>query len=61
MLGIVTQEPVGVVGAIVPWNFPLAIMAFKIPPALMAGNTVEPNPERGRSSLSPSRVAANAG
>ncbi|MBR1220918.1 aldehyde dehydrogenase family protein [Bradyrhizobium sp. U87765 SZCCT0131] len=32
--------PLGVVGAIIPWNFPVLIAAFKIPPALLAGNTV---------------------
>lgn len=32
--------PLGVVGAIVPWNFPLVLMAFKLPPALIAGNTI---------------------
>ena len=36
----VTREPVGVVGAIAPWNFPLAIPAWKIAPALCYGNTV---------------------
>jgi acyl-CoA reductase-like NAD-dependent aldehyde dehydrogenase len=34
------RRPLGVVGAIVPWNFPMILMAFKIPPALLAGNTV---------------------
>ena len=34
------RRPLGVVGAIVPWNFPMILMAFKIPPALIAGNTV---------------------
>lgn len=34
------RRPLGVVGAIVPWNFPMILMAFKIPPALVAGNTV---------------------
>ena len=34
------RRPLGVVGAIVPWNFPLILMAFKIPAALLAGNTV---------------------
>jgi acyl-CoA reductase-like NAD-dependent aldehyde dehydrogenase len=34
------RRPLGVVGAIVPWNFPLILMAFKVPPALVAGNTV---------------------
>lgn len=34
------RKPLGVIGAIVPWNFPLILMAFKLPPALLAGNTV---------------------
>ena len=36
----VTREPVGVVGIVTPWNFPLAIPAWKIAPALAYGNTV---------------------
>ncbi len=36
----VHRKPLGVVGAIVPWNFPMILMAFKLPPALLAGNTV---------------------
>ncbi len=36
----VTREPVGVVGIIAPWNYPLAIPAWKIAPALAWGNTV---------------------
>jgi len=36
----VTREPLGVVAAITPWNFPLAISAWKIAPALACGNTV---------------------
>lgn len=36
----VTREPVGVVGIIAPWNFPIAIPAWKIAPALAYGNTV---------------------
>ena len=36
----VTREPLGVVGLITPWNFPLAIPAWKIAPALAFGNTV---------------------
>lgn len=32
--------PLGVIGAIVPWNFPMILMAFKLPPALISGNTV---------------------
>jgi aldehyde dehydrogenase (NAD+) len=36
----VTREPVGVVGLITPWNFPIAIPAWKLAPALAFGNTV---------------------
>jgi len=36
----VTREPIGVVGLITPWNFPIAIPAWKIAPALACGNTV---------------------
>ncbi|RNC93507.1 MAG: aldehyde dehydrogenase family protein [Oricola sp.] len=39
-LGLVHREPVGVVGAIVPWNFPLMIGAWKLAPAIAAGNSV---------------------
>ena len=38
------RMPLGVIGAIIPWNFPLMIFAFKIPPALLAGNTVVVKP-----------------
>lgn len=48
-LGLVHHEPVGVVGVIVPWNFPLMIGAWKIAAALAAGNTVV---------LKPSEVAS---
>ena len=34
------HEPVGVVGAIIPWNFPLTLMSWKTAPALAAGNTI---------------------
>ncbi len=40
VLGLVHKEPVGVVGAIVPWNFPLMIGAWKLAPALATGNSV---------------------
>jgi acyl-CoA reductase-like NAD-dependent aldehyde dehydrogenase len=36
----IRRRPLGVVGAIVPWNFPMILMAFKAPAALLAGNTV---------------------
>ncbi len=39
-LGFTVREPLGVVGLITPWNFPLPIAAWKLGPALAAGNTV---------------------
>ncbi|HUE08771.1 MAG TPA: aldehyde dehydrogenase [Acidimicrobiales bacterium] len=38
--GLLVREPVGVVGAIIPWNAPLALISYKIAPALLAGCTV---------------------
>jgi acyl-CoA reductase-like NAD-dependent aldehyde dehydrogenase len=38
--GLVIRQPIGVCGAIVPWNFPLTLMGTKVGPALAAGNTV---------------------
>ncbi|RCK24957.1 aldehyde dehydrogenase [Thalassospira profundimaris] len=40
MMTLTTREAVGVVGAIIPWNVPLLLMAIKVAPALVAGNTV---------------------
>ncbi|MGE3622502.1 MAG: aldehyde dehydrogenase family protein [Bdellovibrionales bacterium] len=40
MLTFTQREPVGVVGAIIPWNVPLLLMALKVCPALVAGNAV---------------------
>lgn len=42
--GLVLNRPVGVCGAIVPWNFPITLMGTKIGPALIAGNTVVVKP-----------------
>ncbi|MFZ5718403.1 MAG: aldehyde dehydrogenase family protein [Pseudomonadota bacterium] len=36
----IRRKPLGVVGCIIPWNFPMILMAFKVPAALLAGNTV---------------------
>ena len=38
-LALVVKEPLGVVGCIVPWNYPLLLLAWKLAPALAAGNT----------------------
>ncbi|MGJ4911464.1 aldehyde dehydrogenase family protein [Bradyrhizobium oligotrophicum] len=47
------RRPLGVVGAIIPWNYPLLILGFKLPPALLAGNTlvVKPAPTTPLSTL----------
>jgi len=59
VLGLVHREPLGVVGVIVPWNFPLMIGAWKIAPALAAGNSVVVKPPE-TASLSLLRLAALA-
>ena len=38
--GLIVREPVGVVGAIIPWNAPLSLISYKVAPALLAGCTV---------------------
>ncbi|HLV18389.1 MAG TPA: aldehyde dehydrogenase [Pseudomonas sp.] len=55
-LGLVTREPVGVVAAIVPWNFPLLMTCWKLGPALAAGNSVILKPSE-KSPLTAIRVA----
>ena len=49
VLGLVHRAPVGVVAAIVPWNFPMMIGAWKVAPALAAGNSVVLKPAEGAS------------
>lgn len=39
-LGLILKEPIGVVGAVLPWNFPAQMYAWKVAPALAAGNSV---------------------
>lgn len=56
-LNYVQREPLGVVGAIVPWNFPLMFCAWKMGPALAAGNTVVLKPSE-LTPLSSLRLAA---
>ncbi|NHV28463.1 aldehyde dehydrogenase [Burkholderia sp. D-99] len=55
-LAVVTREPLGVVGAVVPWNFPLDMVAWKVAPALAAGNSVVLKPAE-QSPLSALRLA----
>ena len=55
-LSLVTREPIGVVGAIVPWNYPLIVTAWKVGAALSAGNSVVLKPASA-SPLSALRLA----
>lgn len=59
LVGMVTREPLGVVAAVVPWNFPLLMASWKIAPALAAGNSVILKPSE-KSPLSAIRIAALA-
>ena len=60
---LVLKQPVGVVGAITPWNFPFAMITRKISPALAAGCTVvvKPAPETPLSALALAELACQAG
>ena len=62
-LALVTREPFGVVAAVVPWNYPLIITAWKVAPALATGNSVvlKPAEQSPLSALILARLAAEAG
>jgi gamma-glutamyl-gamma-aminobutyraldehyde dehydrogenase len=62
-LALVTREPAGVVGAVVPWNFPLTLASWKVAPALAAGCTVvlKPSENSPLSALLLARIATEAG
>jgi acyl-CoA reductase-like NAD-dependent aldehyde dehydrogenase len=55
-LALITHEPVGVVGVIVPWNYPMIMAAWKIAPALASGNSVVLKPSE-KSPLTALRLA----
>jgi gamma-glutamyl-gamma-aminobutyraldehyde dehydrogenase len=59
-LALVTREPLGVVGAVVPWNFPLDLASWKLAPALVTGNSVVLKPAE-QSPLSALRLGELAG
>lgn len=61
--GLTLREPVGVVGAIVPWNYPLMIALWKIAPALACGCTiiVKPSEETPMTALRLAELAGEAG
>jgi acyl-CoA reductase-like NAD-dependent aldehyde dehydrogenase len=62
-LSLVTREPIGVVAAMVPWNYPLIITAWKLGPALATGNSVvlKPASQSPLTALALARLAAEAG
>ncbi|WP_349568637.1 aldehyde dehydrogenase [Azotobacter salinestris] len=62
-LGLVTREPVGVVAAIVPWNFPLLMACWKLGPALASGNSVvlKPSEKSPLTAIRLARLAFEAG
>jgi 4-guanidinobutyraldehyde dehydrogenase / NAD-dependent aldehyde dehydrogenase len=62
-LGLVTHEPLGVIAAIVPWNFPMLMAVWKIAPALAMGNSVvlKPSEKSPLSALKLAELAIEAG
>jgi 4-guanidinobutyraldehyde dehydrogenase/NAD-dependent aldehyde dehydrogenase len=62
-LALITREPLGVVGAIVPWNFPLAMAAWKMGPILAAGNSLvlKPSEKSPLTALKVAELAIQAG
>jgi acyl-CoA reductase-like NAD-dependent aldehyde dehydrogenase len=62
-LALITREPLGVVGAIVPWNFPLIMAAWKIGPILAAGNSLvlKPSEKSPLSAIRLAQIASEAG
>lgn len=62
-LALVTHEPLGVVGAVTPWNFPLDLAVWKVAPALAAGNSVvlKPAEQAPLSSIRLAELAVEAG
>jgi acyl-CoA reductase-like NAD-dependent aldehyde dehydrogenase len=63
VLNYTLREPVGVVGAIIPWNFPLVMAAWKVAPALACGNAVilKPAEQTPLTALELAAIAAEAG
>jgi gamma-glutamyl-gamma-aminobutyraldehyde dehydrogenase len=62
-LALITREPMGVVGAIVPWNYPMIMAAWKLGPALAAGNSVvlKPSEKSPLTALRLAELAIDAG
>ena len=62
-VGLITREPLGVVGCVLPWNFPLMMLAWKIAPALAGGNSVivKPAEQTSMTALRVAELATEAG
>lgn len=62
-VAMIVREPIGVVAAVLPWNFPLLMLAWKIGPALAAGNSVivKPAEQTSLTALKVAQLAAEAG
>jgi acyl-CoA reductase-like NAD-dependent aldehyde dehydrogenase len=62
-ISMITREPIGVVGAVVPWNFPLLMASWKLGPALATGNSVilKPAEQSPLTALRVAELAAEAG
>jgi len=62
-VGLITREPLGVVGCVLPWNFPLMMLAWKIAPALAGGNSVivKPAEQTSMTALRVAELAIEAG
>ena len=62
-LSMIVREPVGVVGAVLPWNFPLLMFAWKVGPALATGNSIiiKPSENTAMSTLRVAELAQEAG
>jgi len=62
-LSVVVREPIGVVGAVLPWNFPMLMLAWKMAPALASGNSmiVKPAEQTSLTALKIAELALEAG
>ena len=62
-LALITREPMGVIGAVVPWNYPMIMASWKLGPALAAGNSVvlKPSEKSPLTALRLAELAVEAG
>lgn len=62
-LGLILREPVGVVGGVLPWNFPMMMLGWKVGPALAAGNSlvIKPAEQASLTTIRFAELATEAG